>query len=91
MTLVDALRCVAEEQNQEAELPDALLAEILEISKEPLLLQEQDTLVRRLLGQLHNFDLYAGAGCFSDSCGVKEINDTLKLLSESIRNNRHEY
>ncbi len=90
MTLVDELRCAAQEQNREAELPDTLLAEILEISADSLL-QEQDALVRRLTGQLRNFDLYAGAGCFSDSCGVKEINDTLKLLSESIRNSRHEY
>lgn len=88
--LVDELRCAAKEQNRGAELPNTILAEILEISKDPLL-QEQDALVRRLIGQLHNFDLYAGTGCFSDSCGVKEINDTLKLLLAAIRNSRHEY
>lgn len=88
--LVEELRCAAEEQHREAELPAFILAEILEISKDPIL-QEQDALVRRLIGQLHNFDLYAGAGCFSDSCGVKEISDTLKLISETIRNSRHEY
>lgn len=90
MSLIDELCCVAKEQNLGAELPDAILAEILEISKDALL-QEQDALVRRLIAQLRNFDLYAGAGCFSDSCGVKEITDTLKLLSEHIRNNHHEY
>ncbi|MBV5340351.1 MAG: hypothetical protein J0665_12500 [Deltaproteobacteria bacterium] len=82
MSLIDELRCIATAQSLDAELPDALLSKILELSEDPAMMGKE-SLVKTLITQLNNFDLYAGTGCFSDSCGVKEISDTLKLLSQS--------
>lgn len=81
MSLIDELRLVATQQSLNAELPDDLLLEILELTSDPSLMGKE-ALLKKLISQLDNFDLYAGAGCFGDSCGVKEISDTLKLLSQ---------
>ena len=79
MTLLEELRQVAVEQNQDAELPDSLLSEILTLTEYPGVLEHEADL-RKLIGQLRNFDLYAGAGCFSESCGVKEVAETIQLI-----------
>jgi len=81
MTLYEELRYIAIEQNQEAELPDSLLSEIIRITEKPDLLGHEADF-RKLIAQLRNFDLYAGAGCFSEACGVKEISETVKLISQ---------
>lgn len=40
-------------------------------------------LVETLNGIEDNLDLYVGAVCFSGFCGVNEITETLKSLSQS--------
>jgi hypothetical protein len=79
MTLLEELRHVAAEQNQDAELPDSLLSEIRTLTESTGVLEHEADL-RKLIGQLRNFDLYAGTGCFSESCSVKDISETLKLI-----------
>ncbi len=79
MTLLEELRQVAVEQNQDAELPDSLLSEILTLTEYPGVLEHEADL-RKLIGQLRNFDLYAGAGCFSESCGTREITETVQQI-----------
>ena len=69
MTLLEELRHVAAEQNQDAELPDSLLSEIRTLTESTGVLEHEADL-RKLIGQLRNFDLYAGTGCFSESCSV---------------------
>jgi len=80
MTLLEELRQVAVEQNQEAELPDSLLSEILTLIERPGVLAYEAEL-KKLIGQLRNFDLYAGAGCFSESCGIREITETIQQIA----------
>jgi len=79
MTLLEELRHVAAEQNQDAELPDSLLSEIRTLTESTGVLEHEADL-RKLIGQLRNFDLYAGTGCFSESCSVQDISETLKLI-----------
>ena len=79
MIVLEELRLVATEKNQDADLPDSLLSAILALVENPDVLQHEADL-RKLIGQLHNFDLYAGAGCFSESCGVKEVAETIQLI-----------
>lgn len=81
MNAIDELRQTAIEQNNDAELPDKLLAEILDLTSIPLKLEGKEPLVTKLINQLRNFDLYAGTGCFSETCSVKDISETLQLLS----------
>lgn len=80
MTVSEELQAVACEQNRDAELPDSLLAEILAVA-ETAALPEHEPELRKLIGQLRNFDLYAGTGCFSETCSVKDISETLKRIS----------
>ncbi|MDD2500419.1 MAG: hypothetical protein PHN92_06335 [Geobacter sp.] len=80
MTVREELQAVAREQNRDAELPDSLLADILALA-EAATLPEQEPEFRKLIGQLRNFDLYAGAACFSETCSVKDISETLKRIS----------
>lgn len=79
MTVLEELRHVAAEQNQDAELPDNLLSEILTLAESPGVLEHEADL-RKLIAQLRNFDLYAGAGCFSESCGIREITETVQQI-----------
>lgn len=81
MSHIEELRQTAIEQNNDAELPDNLLADIFEIIASPQRLEGKEELVTKLISQLRNFDLYAGTGCFSESCSVKDISDTLQTLS----------
>ena len=80
MTVLEELRQVAAEQNQDAELPDSLLSEILTLVERPGVLEHEAGL-RKLIAQLRNFDLYAGTGCFSETCSVKDLSETLKHIS----------
>ncbi len=80
MSVREELRAVASEQNRDAELPDNLLAEILALT-ETATLPEHEPELRKLIGQLRNFDLYAGTGCFSETCSIKDISETLKRIS----------
>lgn len=82
MTLVEELQAVATEQHQDADLPVTLLSEIMQLVSSPEL-SGKEPLVRKLIEQLRSFDLYAGAGCFSESCGVKDISQTLQQLAQS--------
>lgn len=81
MTLVEELQAVAVEQHQDADLPDTLLSEIMQLASSPKL-SGKEPLVRKLIEQLRSFDLYAGAGCFSESFGVKDITQTLQQFSQ---------
>jgi len=80
MTVHEELQAVACEQNRDAELPDSLLAEILALT-ETVALPEHEPELRKLIAQLRNFEMYAGTGCFSETCSVKDISETLKRIS----------
>jgi len=81
MNIIEELRQTAIEQNNNAELPDNLLTEILELTLSPVKLEGNEAVVTKLISQLRDFDLYAGTGCFSEACSVKDITETLRSLS----------
>lgn len=81
MNNIEELRQTAIEQNSDAELPDDLLAKILEMTSNPKNLEGKEAVVTKLVNQLRDFDLYAGTGCFSEACSVKDITETLRSLS----------
>ncbi|MGB4599921.1 MAG: hypothetical protein WBI04_08090 [Trichlorobacter sp.] len=84
MSLLEELCQAVREQHRDGGLPDELLASILSLAENPAALQQQD-LIKRLLEQLRNFDLYAGAACFSDANSVQDIQKTISLFSQVRR------
>ncbi len=81
MTLIDQLFAVAKEQNQDAELPDTILSRILNLTAETDL-SDKEELIKKLIEQLRIFDLYSGSGCFDESCGIQDINNTLDRITK---------
>ena len=77
MDRLGELKSVALRQNLEGELPSWLLAEVLTIADDPERYGEADPLIEILIGQIRDYDPYAGAGCFSDSVGISMIEATL--------------
>lgn len=62
------------------DLPDTLLAEIYAVTASPELLQGKDGELRTLLRQLHDYDPYAGVGCFGDGVTLGEIRQTIERM-----------
>jgi hypothetical protein len=81
MTLIEQLFSVAKEQNQDAELPDTILARILNLPATTDLSGKEE-LIQKLIEQLKIFDLYSGSGCFDESCGIQNINNTLERFTK---------
>lgn len=68
-------------------LPDAVVAEIVALSSSIDTLQGREELLLRLLGQLHDYDPYAGVGCFGSGATLAEIRTTIESLqSGSCKN-----
>jgi len=80
MGLLERLAEAAQRQHEEADLPEWLLADILEIAGAPECYLRREELIEMLLRQVEAFDSYAGAGCFGDSVSAASIEATLKEL-----------
>lgn len=80
MALFEQLKQQLTLQREEGDLPDWLTAELAEIADRPELYADREPLVQQLLGQVQDYDPYAGAGCFSDSCSLEDIRRTLRQL-----------
>ena len=78
----EELRQELASQVAEGEFPEWLCAEIQAIADNPSRYLEQPQLVATLLEQVRGYDPYAGAGCFSASYGIDDIQRTLKKLTE---------
>lgn len=81
MTLLERLAETARRQYQENDLPEWLLAGILEITDRPEACSGHEERLRLLLQQVENFDGYAGVGCFGDTVSAAAIEATLKELN----------
>ena len=80
MDLFAKLAAVAQRQNEEADLPSWLLADILEIAGTPERYAGKPGLIELLLRQVEEFDSYAGAGCFGNSVSAGTIQATLREI-----------
>lgn len=80
MALFDELKQQAMLQLTDGDMPDWLVAELLEIADSPDLYADRGQLVQQLIEQVRSYDPYAGAGCFSDSCSLDELRRTLRQL-----------
>lgn len=80
MELLERLAEAAQRQHEEADLPEWLVAAILEITGAPECYLRKEELIEMLLHQVEAFDSYAGAGCFGDSVSAAGIEATLKAL-----------
>jgi len=60
------------------DLPEALLAEIDAVAASSELLQGKEGELQTLLRQLHDYDPYAGVGCFGDGVTLGEIRQTIE-------------
>lgn len=65
---------------REEDFPVWLATEIQAIVGQPEDYEGRASLIRILTGQIRNYDPYAGCGCFSDSCGISDLERTLKQL-----------
>jgi hypothetical protein len=80
MSIFEELRQAVLLQHEEGDLPEWLLADILEVADSPDRYADRVQLVQHLINQVRDYDPYAGAGCFSDSCGLEDIRRTLRQL-----------
>lgn len=78
--MVKRLAETALRQSEEADLPEFLLQQILELCLELPRCMRSPDLVHRLLHQVEEFDSYAGTGCFCGSVGAATIQATLKEI-----------
>lgn len=62
------------------DLPDVIVAEIVGLASATVKLQGREELLRTLLGQLHDYDPYAGSGCFGGGITLGEIRQSLDRL-----------
>lgn len=68
-------------------LPDVAVAEITALAASIDTLQGREELLLTLLGQLHDYDPYAGVGCFGSGATLAEIRTTIESLqSGSCKN-----
>lgn len=65
---------------REGEFPDWLATDIQAILRQPENYPGKEFLVRTLTAQIRDYDPYAGSGCFSDSCGIGDLERTLSQL-----------
>ncbi len=65
---------------QEGDFPDWLAADIQTILSQPQNYPDKEALISTLTEQIGDYDPYAGCGCFSDSCGISDLERTLKQL-----------
>ena len=80
MSICEELRQAALLQHEEGDLPEWLLADILEVADSPDRYADRGQLVQLLVNQVRGYDPYAGAGCFSESFGLEDIRRTLRQL-----------
>ena len=80
MTVFAALQQEVQRRRQDSEFPEWLLPTLAEVAGHPERFQDRLPLVAALLEQLESFDPYAGAGCFSASASLADIERTLRQL-----------
>lgn len=78
--IFELLQRALDAARQEGDFPDWLTADIQAIVNQSENYRGKEDLVRTLTGQIHDYDPYAGCGCFSDSCGISDLERTLKQL-----------
>jgi hypothetical protein len=81
MDLFEELKAAAVSKSEEGDLPDWLLARVLEVADAPHLHRDQQELVTLLIAQVRDYDTYAGAGCFGESVTAETIDRTLGLIN----------
>lgn len=65
---------------QKGDFPDWLAADIQTILSQSEKYSDQKVLISTLAAQIGDYDPFAGCGCFSDSCGISDLERTLKQL-----------
>ena len=79
--IFEQLRDAAYQQNQSAEFPARLLAEVVSIADNSELYTDKSSLVELLINQINNFDTYAGTGCFDTSVSANTIQTTIRRIT----------
>jgi hypothetical protein len=74
------LQQALETAQQEGDFPDWLALVIQTIVRRSGSYAGRECLIRILIGQIRDYDPYAGCGCFSDSCGISDLERTLNQL-----------
>jgi len=69
--------------HEEDDFPIWLLPDISKIADNLDRYSEKHALVQMLFEQLESYDPYVGAGCFSESSGIEDIQRTLRSLMTS--------
>lgn len=80
MSIFEELRQAALLEHEEGDLPEWLLADILEVVDSPSRYADREQLVQQVIDQVRGYDPYAGSGCFSTSFGPEDIRRTLRQL-----------
>lgn len=80
MSIFEELRQAVLLNHEEGDLPEWLLADLLEVADSPEHYADRQQLVQHLIEQVRDYDPYAGAGCFSDACSLDDIRRTLRRL-----------
>lgn len=80
MALFEELRSTAIRQSEEGDFPLWLLADVLEIADNHEIYAHHCGVLELLLAQIHDFDSFAGVGCFDSSTSADTIRRTVDLL-----------
>lgn len=65
---------------QEGDFPDWLAADIQAILSQSERYSDKEILISTLTAQIGDYDPFAGCGCFSDSCGISDLERTINQL-----------
>jgi hypothetical protein len=80
MNPFEELGRLAAQLNDEGEFPTWLLRDIVAISDAPDHYRNHTWLIKTLIGQISNFDPYAGVGCFATSVSAESITATIRKI-----------
>lgn len=81
MDQFEKLKKIAHQQEQLADFPSWLLADVIEIVDNREQFADKSELIELLICQISDYDPYAGAGCFDTSVGVETIRSTIRQMA----------
>ena len=80
MNRFEELGKLAAQLNDEGEFPTWLPRDIMAIADAPDRYEDQGQLVETLIGQIRDFDPYAGVGCFATTISAESIAATIRKI-----------
>lgn len=80
MDLFTTLESAIAAQVAEGDLPEYLAESLYAVARNPERYRSREALVKQLLQQVEDFNLYANTGCFKEGCDDIDLEATLKAL-----------